>query len=628
MRNNLEKYIIIKGASDKLKKQEEVVLKIRNLSLGYSGEKGMVIAVDKVTLDIPRGKISSIVGESGSGKSTIANAMIGFIKYPATKIEGSIEYGGQDILGLSNSKLNKIRMKNIAFVPQAAMNSLNPVMKIGAEMHDIIEAHTKVTQSEEKEMIERALSLVDLPGYIIDSYQNQISGGMKQRVMIAIATLLNPEIIILDEPTTGLDVIVQKSILDSIKKINKETGKTIILITHDLPVAFYVSDYTSILYSGKIIEEGSTDDITKNKLHPYTELLIGSIPSSENSKKRLVTIKGSVEPMFESTSKCTFVNRCPYAIDLCNYTDLHDYFVEDEIVYCLRYDDKLKSKFNSLVKVSESDLSPKINGIVEKLYSREIHKAEILKGVKEFTIGRGSARNLIKAVNSVDIVIESGRISALVGGSGSGKTTVGKLFLFDESLTKGKYMFDGADITKPNGRQKRKYRKEIQMIFQDPFSSLSPIHNIGYQIERPLLINNMSKRESVKQDVLEMLDLVGLRPSANFVNKYPYELSGGQRQRVSVAKALSVGAKLLVADEPVSMLDASVRAEILNLLVDLKKYLNLGILYITHDLSTVKYVADDVYVMHKGKIVEYGEGDKVMSSPMDEYTKTLLESIV
>jgi peptide/nickel transport system ATP-binding protein len=611
-----------------LKTQEEVILKIRNLSLGYSGEKGMVIAVDKVNLDIPRGKVSSIVGESGSGKSTIANAMIGFIKYPATKIGGSIEYVGQDILGLSNSKLNKIRMKNIAFVPQAAMNSLNPVMKIGAEMHDIIGAHTKVTPAEEKKMIEKALDLVDLPKYIVDSYQNQISGGMKQRVMIAIATLLNPEIIILDEPTTGLDVIVQKSILDSIKKINRDTGKTIILITHDLPVAFYVSDYTSILYSGKIIEEGLTTNLIKNKLHPYTELLIGSIPSSENSNKRLVTIKGSVEPMFQSTSKCTFVNRCPYAIGLCKDIDIQDYFIEDEIVECLRYDNNLRSKFEPSVKVAESDLSPQINGIIEKLYSRETHKAEMHKGTKEFIIGRGSSKNLITAVNSVDIAIESGRISALVGGSGSGKTTVGKLFLFDELLTKGKYMFDGADITNPNSRQKRKYRREIQMIFQDPFSSLSPIHNIGYQIERPLLINNMSKRTTVKQDVIEMLDLVGLRPSANFVSKYPYELSGGQRQRVCVAKALSVGAKLLVADEPVSMLDASVRAEILNLLVDLKKYLNIGILYITHDLSTVKYVADDVYVMHKGQIVEYGKGEKVLSSPMDEYTKTLLESIV
>jgi peptide/nickel transport system ATP-binding protein len=617
-----------KGVSEKLKREEEVVLKIRDLSLGYSGEKGMVIAVDNVSLDIPKGKISSIVGESGSGKSTLANAIIGFIKYPATKIEGSIEYKGQNILELTNSKLNKIRMKNIAFVPQAAMNSLNPVMKIGDEIHDIIEAHTKVTPSEEKDMVERALHLVDLPEYIVNSYQNQISGGMKQRVMIAIATLLDPEIIIMDEPTTGLDVIVQKSILDSIKRINNETGKTIILITHDLPVAFYVSHYTSILYSGKIIEEGLTADVVANKLHPYTELLIGSIPSSKHNKKRLVTIKGSVKPMFESTSKCTFVNRCTYAIDSCNYTDLQNYYIKDEIVKCLKYDEKLKLKFDSSIKDSESDTPPLINGIVEKLYSKETHKAEMLNAVKEFTIGRGSNRRYIKAVNNVDIIIESGRITGLVGGSGSGKTTVGKLFLFDEFLTKGKYLFDDVDITNHRSRQRRKYREEIQMIFQDPFSSLSPIHNIGYQIERPLLINKLSKREAVKKDVLEMLDLVGLRPSDSFINKYPYELSGGQRQRVCIAKALSVGAKLLVADEPVSMLDASVRAEILNLLVDLKKYLNLGILYITHDLSTVGYVADDVYVMHKGKIVEYGKTETVLSSPRDGYTKTLFESIV
>lgn len=611
-----------------MEKKEEIILKIRDLSLGYIGEKGTVITLDKVSLDIPRGKISSIVGESGSGKSTLANAIIGFVKYPATKIGGSIEYEGQDILELSTSKLNKIRMKRIAFVPQAAMNSLNPVMKIGDEIHDIIDAHTKMTLAEEKAVIQKALQLVDLPEYIVNSYQNQISGGMKQRVMIAIATILNPEIVILDEPTTGLDVIVQKSILDSIKKINKETETTIILITHDLPVAFYVSDYCSILYSGKIVEEGLKSAVVTNKLHPYTELLIGSIPSSENSKKRLVTIKGSVEPMFESKTKCTFVNRCPYAIDSCKCMDVHDYYVGDERVKCLRYDNTLKNKFQESLVVKETDEVPEISGIVEKIYSRETHKAELLEAVMKFTIGRGSSRSRITAVDNIDIAIESGKISALVGGSGSGKTTVGKLFLFDEILTKGKYLFDSVDITNPTARQTKKHRKEVQMIFQDPFSSLSPIHNIGYQIERPLLINKLSKRETVKKDVLEMLDLVGLRPSAGFVNKYPYELSGGQRQRVCVAKALSVGAKLLVADEPVSMLDASVRAEILNLLVDLKKYLNLGILYITHDLSTVRYVADEVYVMHQGKIVEYGPGEEILSSPKDKYTRTLLESIV
>ncbi len=609
-------------------KKEDTILKIKDLSLGYSGEKGMVIAVDDVSLDIPKGKISAIVGESGSGKSTLANAIIGFIKYPAVKISGSIEYGGENLLELTRPKLNKIRMKKISFVPQAAMNSLNPVMRIGDEMHDIIEAHAKVTPAEEKEMIQEALKLVDLPDYIVNSYQNQISGGMKQRVMIAIATLLNPDIIILDEPTTGLDVIVQKNILDSIRRINSDRGTTIILITHDLPVAFYVSDYCSILYSGKIVEEGSKSKVVSNRLHPYTELLIGSIPSATDSKKRLVTIKGAVTPVLDKQTKCTFPNRCPYAIGACSEMELGDYEVEGELVKCLRYDSALKSKFSNTLPEMQPDPVPSRTGVIGKIYSNETHRAELHDAVMKFDIGRGSSKKELTAVDHVNINIESGRISAVVGASGSGKTTVGKLFLFDEIPTEGKYTFNGKDLTKASGKQVKEYRRLVQMIFQDPFSSLSPIHKIGYQIERPLLINKISTRGSVHEDVLAMLNLVGLRPAQNFVDKFPFELSGGQRQRVCVAKALSVGAKLLVADEPVSMLDASVRAEILNLLVDLRSELNLGILYITHDLSTVRYVADDVYVMNQGKIVEYGEGASLFTSPKDEYTKALLDSIV
>jgi len=611
-----------------LNKNDDTILKIRDLTLGYVGEKGTVITVDNVSLDIPKGKISSIVGESGSGKSTLANAIIGFIKYPLVKIGGSIEYNGENLLEFSRSKLNKIRMRSISFVPQAAMNSLNPVMRIGDEIHDIIQSHGKKSPSEEKDMIKRALGLVDLPEHILNSYQNQISGGMKQRVMIAIAILLDPDIIILDEPTTGLDVIVQKNILDSIRKINSISGTTILLITHDLPVAFYVSDYTSIIYSGKIVEEGAKDSVIKNKLHPYTELLMGSIPSISDSKKRLVTIRGSVTTVFQNQTKCTFSNRCPYALEICKEVEIKDYEVNGETVKCIRYDDTFKGRFPKKSPEMEPETIPSRTGVIGKIYSNESHRIELQDAVMKFNMGRGSNKKTLTAVDHSSIKIESGKISALVGASGSGKTTVGKIFLFDETLSEGKYIFDGKELTRISRRQKKGYKKLVQMVFQDPFSSLSPIHKIGHQIERPLLINKISTKETSHNDVLSMLNLVGLRPPENFVEKFPYELSGGQRQRVCIAKALSVGAKLLVADEPVSMLDASVRAEILNLLVDLRRELNLGVLYITHDLSTVNYVAEDVYVMNKGKIVEYGEVSSLFSSPKEEYTKILLDSIV
>lgn len=612
-----------------MKAEIEPILKIRKLTLGYEGEAGRVIAIDNLDLDISRGKISSIVGESGSGKSTIANAIIGFIKYPAIVMSGSIEFNGQDILTLSTSKIKKLRMKKISFVPQSAMNSLNPVMKIRDQMHDIIEAHEKMEPKKEMEVINTALKTVNLPEYVLDSYQNQISGGMKQRVMIAIASLLDPDIMILDEPTTGLDVVVQKSILDSIKTINAEKGITVILITHDLPVAFYVSDFTSILYSGKIVEQGIKDTLVSQKLHPYTELLIGSIPSATDSKKRLTTIKGSITPIFESQKTCAFTGRCPYAIEECGKLPLVEYRVNNELVRCLRYDPTLKAKFERSLQSSEKAMQiPLRTGVISKISGTENHRAELQNAVVKFIIGRGSAKKEIVAVNGVSISIESGKITAVVGASGSGKTTIGKVLLFDEYLNSGKYMFDNRDVSKPHGREVKDRRRLIQMIFQDPFSSLSLLHKIGYQLERPLLINGLSTKKSVRDDVLQVLSLVGLRPAESFIDKYPYELSGGQRQRVCIGKALSVGAKLLVADEPVSMLDASVRAEILNLIVDLKNQLNLGVLYITHDLSTVKYVADVIYVMKEGSIVEHGDWNRIFTSPQEEYTKVLLGSIV
>ncbi len=610
--------------------KDEPVLSLRNLSLGYDSEAGIVIAVDNLSLDIPKGRISAIVGESGSGKSTLANAIIGFVKYPNIRLAGSVMFHDQDILSLDRISLRKMRMSKIAIVPQAAMNSLNPVMKIGDEIHDIIAASgVKFSEKEEREMIASALEMVELPDYVLNSYQNQISGGMRQRVMIAIATMLNPEVIILDEPTTGLDVIVQKNILDIIRKINEVKGTTVILITHDIPVAFYLSDFVSILYAGKVVEDGTKDDIVKKRLHPYTELLIGSVPSMRSDRKRLTTIPGEVRPIMRPQKFCTFGSRCPYAIDECKSVEMEDIEFNNEIVRCLRYKTDLSEKFKE-PKISEESImvSGMSQDLAAKFAKKENHYVELSDLEKIFTVGRGSKRHLIHALSGVNIRVDTGKVVSIVGASGSGKTTVGKIILFDEVATSGKYTFDGIDVTTAKEREIKKLRGTVQMIFQDPFSSLSPIQKIGYQIERPLLINHVSARANARENVLGMLNLVGLRPAGSFVDKFPHELSGGQRQRVSIAKALAVGARILVADEPVSMLDASVRAEILNLLSDLRDQLGIGILYITHDLSTVRYVADHIYVMNEGKIEEEGPWDQVINSPSTEYTKKLLESVV
>lgn len=608
--------------------KEDPILKIRELSLGYDGDAGVVIAVDNLSLDIPKGKISSVVGESGSGKSTLANAIMGFIKYPNVKLSGSIYFHDEDILSMDAVHLRRMRMKKIAIVPQAAMNSLNPVMRIGDEIHDIISAHRKVSPDVEKQMISAALEMVELPDYVLNSYQNQISGGMRQRVMIAIATILDPEIIILDEPTTGLDVIVQKNILDIIRKINEKKGITVLLITHDIPVAFYLSDFTSIIYAGKVVEDGQRQNVVRNRLHPYTNLLIESVPSMTGRAERLATIPGEVRPIMENQRFCSFVERCPFAIQECSTVKLEDFNEREELVRCHRYSPSLKDRFTGgKSQENEQESSSFSKNIISRFATVENHRIELVDLVKKYTVGR-STKHDIDALNGVNIKLETGKIVSLVGASGSGKTTVGKIILFDERATSGKYLFDGDDVTHVKDREVKNIRRTVQMIFQDPFSSLSPIHQIGYQIERPLIINHMSTRENLKNDILEMLNLVGLRPAKSFVDKFPHELSGGQRQRVSIAKALSVGARILVADEPVSMLDASVRAEILNLLTDLRDRLKIGILYITHDLSTVRYVADRIYVMNAGNVEEEGTWDQIANKPTKEYTKKLLNSVV
>ncbi len=609
--------------------KEDPVLKIRGLSLGYDSDAGVVIAVDNLSLDIPKGKISAVVGESGSGKSTLANAIMGFIKYPNVKLSGSIYFHDEDVLSRDAVQLRKMRMEKIAIVPQAAMNSLNPVMKIGDEIHDILAAHRKVTPDVEKQMVSAALEMVELPDYVLNSYQNQISGGMRQRVMIAIATILDPEIIILDEPTTGLDVIVQKNILDIIRKINKKKGITVLLITHDIPVAFYLSDFTSIIYAGKVVEDGERQNVVKNRLHPYTNLLIESVPSMTGHSERLATIPGEVKPIMENQKFCSFVERCPFAIQECSTVELEDFDEEEESVRCHRYNPSLKDRFTGKkIQENKQESSSFSENIISRFATVENHHIELVDLAKKYTVGRGSTKHDIDALNGVNIKLETGKIVSIVGASGSGKTTVGKIILFDERATSGKYLFDGEDVTRAKDREVKNIRRKVQMIFQDPFSSLSPIHQIGYQIERPLIINHMSTRENLKKDILEMLNLVGLRPAESFVDKFPHELSGGQRQRVSIAKALSVGARILVADEPVSMLDASVRAEILNLLADLRDRLKIGILYITHDLSTVRYVADRIYVMNAGNIEEEGTWDQIANNPTKEYTKKLLNSVV
>ncbi len=607
------------------------LLKIQGLSVGYLSEQGLTIALDDISLDIPRGEIFSIVGESGCGKSTLASSIVGYVEYPAKLLSGSIKYQASDILSLDSESLRNLLMKKIAIVPQAAMNSLNPIIKVEQEIKDILKSHAGADYSEDLSHVKELLSYVGLSELVLSMYPHQLSGGMKQRVLIALSLLMDPEVVIMDEPTTGLDVVVQKSILDLVKKINQERGTTIVLVTHDLAVAKYVSSYMAIMYGGKVMELGKSSLVTSKPLHPYTTALISSLPDLSKRNSRLPTIRGSPIKVSVHQTLCTFRERCKQKFGACDIQVVEEVEKDSRKVLCLLYSGETNSE--STREHVEEEI-PGVEGKGASGFFRTHgdstnESIELKDIVKVFSTRTSmSTKKRVVALNRASIKISTGEIRALVGASGSGKSTIANIIMGEFSPDSGSITIAGKEFKKDSEREKRKLRKMVQLVFQDPYSSLSPIHTVLYQILRPILINHkVGKEEGIKR-TKSLLEAVNLLPPEAFLYKNPSELSGGQRQRVAIAKAIAVGAKFLVADEPVSMLDASVRAEILNLLKDLKSRFNLGILYITHDLSTVSYLADYIYVLKEGVVVEEGSTDRVLESPNDEYTKDLISAII
>jgi peptide/nickel transport system ATP-binding protein len=609
----------------------EPILDVSDLSVGYLSAEGLTLALDNINLKVPKKEIFAIVGESGCGKSTLASAMVGFVQYPARNISGKIVYNAQDVLKMEPYALRKILLTKLAIVPQAAMNSLNPVIKIRKEIDDIIKSHESDIENFDKESIKSLLNYVELPDLVLDMYPHQLSGGMKQRLLIALAMLFNPNVLIMDEPTTGLDVVVQKSILDLVKKINAEKETTIIFVTHDLSVAKYVSSFIAIMYAGKVVESGPTGEIAANPIHPYTAALIASTPNLSKRGMRLPTI-GGFPPKFSSNQTlCTFRERCSKRLGVCDTDPVAETDSGSRKVLChlIKYGKEKQPYVRETTEPTERESKVENTGFSmsrDETISDEIILKNISKTFHTRTGMRTKAE--VKALSGVNLKVKTGEIRALVGASGSGKSTIANIIMSEVLPDEGVLTIAGRDFSKPNEKGKRQARKQVQLVFQDPYSSLSPIHNVLYQIIRPIIINHEVDKEEAIRRANALLEAVKLVPVGNFAYKNPSELSGGQRQRVAIAKAIAVGARFLVADEPVSMLDASVRAEILNLLKDLKARFNLGILYITHDLSTVSYLSDYIYVLKSGIIVDEGKPEDILESSNNAYTRELIQAVI
>lgn len=553
------------------------LLHIHQLSIGFQTDNGFRDTLQQIEFQLYKNEILGIVGESGSGKSLTSLAVLGLLPSSAKITEGEILYKGEDLSTLSTKQLRKIRGKEISMIFQEPMSSLNPSMKCGPQVTEILLEHTTLSKKEAKAETLRLFEKVNLPRpeSIYDIYPHQISGGQKQRVMIAMAIACKPKILIADEPTTALDVTVQKEILLLLKSLQQETEMSIIFISHDLALVSEISDRVVVMYQGKIVEQNSAKELFLQPKETYTKALLASKPSTTERLKKLPTVKN---------------------------------FLENTI---------------SNVVETKSEREKRHQEIYAQSPLLEVVNVE-----KEFVSNPGlfQPKASVKAVNDVSFKIYEGETLGLVGESGCGKSTLGNVILQLDKATAGKVLYRGNDITKISKTELRKLRKEIQLIFQDPFSSLNPRIPVGKAIMEPMEVHHLYKNNKErKRKTLELLHRVGLDES--HFNRYPHEFSGGQRQRIGIARTIAVEPKLIVCDESVSALDISVQAQVLNLLNELKDKFGFTYIFISHDLAVVKYMADQLLVMNQGKIVEQGDADQIYSNPEKEYTQKLIDAI-
>ena len=577
----------------------KTLLEFKNLVTEFHTEGTTVKAVNNISFTLNKGETVGIVGESGSGKSVTSLSAMRLIPSPPGKISGGEiifhKKNGEkvDLLKSSEEEMRSYRGNDIAMIFQEPMTSLNPVFTCGDQVLEAIMLHQKLDKNEAKSLTIELFKKVQLPDpeRIFSTYPHQISGGQKQRVMIAMAMSCEPSVLIADEPTTALDVTVQKTILQLMQDLQKEQDMGIMFITHDLGVIAELADKVVVMYKGKIVEQGNVWDIFTNPQHPYTKGLLACRPPLEKRYSFLPTVSDFMK-----------------IDDQGNIID-NNISVEE---------------FTKKLVISESERKAKQKILFEK---EPVLKLKNLKTYFPIRNGFfGGISSYVKAVNDVTFDVFPGETLGLVGESGCGKTTIGRTILRLEEPTEGSMIYKGQNIAKMNAEQLREFRKEVQIIFQDPYSSLNPRMTIGNAIMEPMQVHNiLASDDERKEKVKELLSKVSLDPSHFY--RYPHEFSGGQRQRIGIARALAVDPKFIICDESVSALDVSVQAQVLNLLNDLKDEFGLTYIFISHDLSVVKYMSDRMVVMQEGKVEEMGDADQIYNSPKTEYTNRLIDAI-
>lgn len=583
----------------------EPLLSVRNLQISFASEAGTVHAVRNMNFDLYRGKTIGIVGESGSGKSVTSLAVMGLLDKNAS-VKGSVVYKGEELLTKSDAEMSKIRGKNIAMVFQDPLSALTPVFSIGDQLKEALVIHNP--NMTEEQIRDRSIELLNLVGITkpaerLKAFPHEFSGGMRQRVMIAMAIANNPDIIIADEPTTALDVTIQAQVLDVLKKAQKETGAAMIFITHDLGVIAGVADEVIVMYAGHLVEHNSVEEIFAHPTQPYTIGLLGAVPRVDQKRtRRLTPISKPTMDMLIAEEKSG------------DTSDMMGLEAESETVRAMLHAE------------TEKTIKPMFEGI-----PREDRKIVLdVKGlVKTFPItGGGFLRRKVgevRAVDGIDLEIREGETVALVGESGSGKSTTLMEIMSLKKPEAGSITVFGTELNdKLTSEQRRELRSKIQYVFQDPMSSLDPRMLVYDILAEPLHVQKKSKEE-IRQRIAELMQLVELNPDQ--VDRFPTQFSGGQRQRIAIARALAVNPKLLLLDEPVSALDVSIQAGIINLLEDLQDKLGVAYLFVAHNMAVVRHISSRIAVMYHGRIVESGETDEVFDNPKHPYTKALISAV-
>ncbi len=628
------------------------LLEVEELKTQIKLRSGTVHAVDGVSFDLEAGETLGIVGESGCGKTMAAMSIMRLLPRGGFIAGGEIRLDGVDLVKLSDPQIRKVRGNDIGIVFQDPMTSLNPTMMIGKQIAEGVRIHRDVSKEAAMDRAAEVLDLVGLPRprERLKDYPFQLSGGLRQRVMIAMALACDPKLLIADEPTTALDVTIQAQILTLLDKIKRELGMGIILITHDMGVIAGRADRVLVMYAGRKVETAETVELFKNVRHPYTEALLASIPQLDQDKtQELYSIPGLPPDLRRPPLACRFAARCAFATDQCRNEDpplggddpnhpfacFHprDSSAEDmsdlgaSLIAEAEKNKALMASFGKELELLGTAEEPKVAAIADANGHEFV--LEFRDVTKEFPVTAGAVLRrkigALHAVTEVQLGIRPGETFGLVGESGCGKTTLGRMGVGLEVPTHGQVLFNGTDLASVKGGRFRELRRDLQFMFQDPYASLDPRMRVREIISEPLDIARQGSSKDRLEKVRSLLDEVGL--SYDAINRYPHEFSGGQRQRLGLARALTLSPKVIVADEPVSALDVSIRSQILNLMKRLQATHGVTYIVISHDLSVVRYLADRIGVMYLGKLVEIGTGDDIYERPAHHYTAGLLEAI-